>query len=381
MAAGASVVVMGERMAAHLQGDPPSASTGLPVGVADPPPILHPSVQQLLKLGPNDVCWCGSGRKYKKCHGPRDLLVQLSAVESAAAPPLVRPVRPGRVSPRRLVPAHIPRPDYALRADGRPGPRVKDVVKNAGQLARMRTACQAARQVLERCKAAARPGVTTDQIDAIAHQAYIDLGGFPSTLGYCGYPKSICTSVNEVICHGIPDDRPLEDGDLVNIDVTIYLDGMHGDCSETVAIGNIDEASHRLIEDTRECLLAGIGAVHAGGQIRDVGRAIAALAEGKGYGVVRAFVGHGIGEQFHMDPQVPHYHDPGATFTLKPGMTFTVEPMINQGTWKHRSWDDSWTAVTADLRRSAQHEHTVLVTERGVEVLTLAPGEAQPFGY
>ena len=334
-----------------------------------------------VKLGPNDVCWCGSGRKYKKCHQPRDLLNALSGAEARTAPPNPRPVRPGTVSPRRPVPDHIPKPDYALRADGRPGPRAKDVIKNAGQIARMRSACQAARQVLETCKAAVRPGITTDELDRIAHEAYIALGGYPSTLGYCGYPKSTCTSVNEVICHGIPDNRPLEEGDIVNIDVTIYLDGMHGDCSETVAVGAIDDDSRRLIAVTRECLLAGIGAIRPGGQIRDIGRAICAVAEPKGYGVVRAFVGHGVGERFHMDPQVPHYYDSAATYEMVPGLTFTVEPMINQGTWKHTVWKDGWTAVTADLKRSAQHEHTVLVTERGVEILTLPEGEAQPFAY
>ncbi len=331
------------------------------------------------KLGPNDPCWCGSAKKYKKCHLPRDLLNTLSGSEAREAPVNVSPVRPGKLSPRRPVPDHIPKPDYALRQDGRPGARVKDVVKNAGQIARMRTACQAARQVLEICKAAVRPGLTTDALDGIAHQAYIDLGGYPSTLGYCGYPKSLCTSVNEVICHGIPDDRPLAEGDIVNLDVTIYIDGMHGDCSETVAVGTIDAESRQLVEVTRACLLAGIASVHAGGQVRDIGKAIVGHAEPLGYGVVRAFVGHGIGEQFHMDPQVPHYYDAASTFALKPGMTFTIEPMINQGTWKHRSWDDGWTAVTADLRRSAQHEHTILVTDHGVEILTLKPGEPQPF--
>ena len=348
------------------------------VGIATPPPSVIPLVNYA-KLGPNDLCWCGSGKKYKKCHQPRDLLNALSGAEAKAASANPRPLRPGKVSPRRSVPDNIPKPDYALRSDGRPGNRIKDVIKNAGQIARMRTACQAARKVLEICKAAVRPGITTDEIDAIAHQAYIDLGGFPSTLGYCGYPKSICTSVNEVICHGIPDDRPLEEGDIVNIDVTIYLDGMHGDCSETVAVGTIDADSQRLIEVTRSCLMAGIGAVRAGGMVRDIGRAICGVADPLGYGVVRAFVGHGIGEQFHMDPQVPHYLDQGSTFAIKPGQTFTIEPMINQGTWKHRSWDDGWTAVTADLKRSAQHEHTILVTESGVEILTLKPGEPQPF--
>ncbi len=304
---------------------------------------------------------------------------QLAAAEAKGVTPPMRPIRPGGKSPRREVPAHILRPDYALRPDGRPGSRIKDVIKGPDQIARMRRACAAARQVLEITKRAVAPGVTTDHLDAVTHQAYIDLGGFPSTLGYCGFPKSLCTSVNEVICHGIPDDRKLEDGDIVNLDVTIFLDGMHGDCSETVAVGTIDFESRRLIDITHACLMKGIGAVKAGGQIRDVGRAISQHAEANGYGVVRAFVGHGIGEQFHMDPQVPHYYDAGATFEIKPGMTFTIEPMINQGSWKHRSWDDGWTAVTADLRRSAQHEHTILVTDHGVEILTLLPTEPQPF--
>ncbi|MCS6970348.1 MAG: type I methionyl aminopeptidase [Planctomycetes bacterium] len=329
-------------------------------------------------LGPNDPCWCGSGRKYKRCHQPRDVVADFGR-EVGRLPSELRPVRPGRVSPRRSVPPHIPRPDYALRPDGRPGPRPKETIKTPEQIARMRAACRAAREVLEICKAAVRPGITTDELDRIAHEAYIARGGYPSTLGYCGFPKSICTSVNEVICHGIPDDRPLEEGDIVNIDVTIYLDGMHGDCSETVPVGRIDEASRRLIEVTRACLLAGIRAVRPGRPIRDIGRAICAIAEPQGYGVVRAFVGHGIGESFHMDPQVPHYDDPSATFIMRPGQTFTIEPMINQGTWKHRSWDDGWTAVTADLKRSAQHEHTVLVTEDGAEVLTAAPGEQARF--
>jgi methionyl aminopeptidase len=244
----------------------------------------------------------------------------------------------------------------------------------------MRAACRAAREVLEVCKTLAAPGVTTDRIDAACHQACIDRGGYPSPLNYHGYPKSLCTSVNEVICHGIPDSRPLELGDIVNLDVTIYLDGMHGDVSETVVVGGTSDAeSLRLVKVTRECLYRAIGAVRPGAQVRDIGRVIQDHAESNGYGVVRAFVGHGVGEQFHMDPQVPHYFDAGATSILVPGMVFTIEPMINQGDWRHVQWDDQWTAVTMDGKRSAQFEHTVLVTSSGVEVLTLALDEPQPY--
>lgn len=328
---------------------------------------------------PNDPCWCGSGRKYKVCHGPKDRLAAIAggtaAPVDADAPGLVRL---GTVSPMLAVPDHIPRPDYAAR--GKPkGPKPRRLAKTAAEIERMRAACAAARRVLDTTCAAARPGVTTDELDRIAHEAYLAEGGYPSTLNYHGYPKSICTSVNEVICHGIPDDRPLADGDTVNIDVTIYLDGMHGDCSHTVLIGEVDPTSRKLVEVTHACMMRGIGAVRAGGRVRDIGRAIEELAGQHGYGVVQAFVGHGIGPVFHMDPQVPHYYDPKATMLLVPGMTFTVEPMVNLGTWRHESLPDGWTAVTQDRKRSAQFEHTILVREDGVEILTLAPDHPQPF--
>jgi methionyl aminopeptidase len=334
-----------------------------------------------VKLGPNEECWCGSGKKYKRCHQARDLLRALQG-EPERSPPKAgfRPVKACPQTPRRTVPAQITRPDYA--DSGRPsGPRSRSLVKTPEQLERLRHACRAARRALEVAKLAVRPGVTTDEIDAVTHQAYLDLGGYPSTLNYHGYPKSLCTSVNEVICHGIPDLRPLEDGDIVNLDVTIFLDGMHGDLSETVLVGNVDEDSQRLVRTTHECMMRGIGAVRPGAAIRDIGRAIQEHAEKAGFSVVKAFVGHGIGEQFHMDPQVPHYYDAGARTELVPGMTFTIEPMINQGTWKHVTWDDNWTAVTADLQRSAQFEHTVHVTDKGVEILTLPEGQPQPFPY
>jgi methionyl aminopeptidase len=333
------------------------------------------------KVGPNDPCWCNSGRKYKRCHQNRDLMKQLTGQPSgAAAAKLAGSIKPGKISPRRTVPEIIPRPDYAVT--GKPGgSRARNLIKSPEQIERMRRACRAVRQVLEITKKAVRPGITTDEIDAIAHQAYIDLGGYPSTLNYHGYPKSLCTSVNEVICHGIPDSRPLENGDIVNLDVTIFLDGMHGDMSETVYVGEVDAESKRLVETTHACLMRGISAVKPGARISSIGRGIQDVAEPHGYGVVRAFVGHGIGEVFHMDPQVAHYFDPGHTFELRPGMVFTIEPMINQGDWRHIMWDDKWTAVTIDGKRSAQFEHTVLVTDKGVEILTLAEGEAQPFAH
>jgi methionyl aminopeptidase len=335
------------------------------------------------KIGPNDLCWCGSGTKYKRCHQSRDVIKELrgeslAPLMRAAAHP--KQIRPGMLSPMRSVPDHIIRPDYAI--SGRPqSPRQRTVVKNADQIERMRSACREARKVLETAKAAVRPGITTDEIDAITHQAYIDLGGYPSTLNYHGYPKSLCTSVNEVICHGIPDSRPLEEGDIVNLDITIYINGMHGDLSETVLVGEVDEQSRNLVQATHESMMRGIEAVRPGGMIRDIGQAIQFRAEKQGYGVVQAFVGHGIGEQFHMDPQVPHYYDRSQTTQFVPGMVFTIEPMINQGDHRHVMWDDKWTAVTVDLKRSAQFEHTILVTPRGVEILTLPVGEAQPFAY
>jgi len=288
------------------------------------------------------------------------------------------PVRPGLVSPKRSVPADIGRPDYA--STGRPqSPPPSDVRKDENTIERMRLAGQAARRVLRKVAAEVAPGVTTDHLDEVCHEAYIGEGGYPSTLNYNGYPKSLCTSVNEVICHGIPDDRPLEDGDIINCDVTIFLDGVHGDHSENYSVGNVDRESLDLISVTHECLYAGIGAVAAGGQIRDIGAAIQAHAENREYGVVREFVGHGIGEIFHMAPNVPHYYDPAHTFTIEPGMTFTIEPMITIGAWRQQGWDDGWTATTIDLSRTAQFEHTLLVLDDGVEILTLESHEPQPF--
>ncbi|MGH9122363.1 MAG: type I methionyl aminopeptidase, partial [Acidimicrobiales bacterium] len=237
----------------------------------------------------------------------------------------------------------------------------------------MRVAGRVAAEVLAVTGEAVTPGITTDELDQIAHRAYIDRGAFPSTLNYRGYPKSVCTSVNEVICHGIPDDRPLQDGDIVNIDVTAYIGGVHGDCNATFYCGEVDQASRSLVEVTRASLDLGIAAVKPGRPISDIGRAIETSARAYRYGVVRSFVGHGIGEQFHTSLAIPHYFSPDASTVMEPGMTFTIEPMLNMGTWRERMWDDGWTAVTADGLRSAQFEHTLLVTDDGAEILTLTP--------
>ena len=271
----------------------------------------------------------------------------------------------------RPVPAHIPRPDYA--ATGRPSRVGKySDVQTPEVIARMRRAGKAAAEVMQATSAYLRPGITTDEIDAIAHEEYVKRGGYPSPLNYHGFPKSLCTSVNEVICHGIPDNRPLEDGDIINLDITIYLEGVHGDCSATYPVGTVDADSQRLIQVTRECLMLGVGAVKPGRPISDIGRAIETHATKNGMGVVRAYCGHGIGEIFHTSLQIPHYYEAEADTIMEPGMTFTVEPMITLGHWQHRVWEDDWTAVTADGSRSAQFEHTLVVTDTGYELLTVA---------
>ena len=299
----------------------------------------------------NDPCWCGSGRKFKRCHKDAD-----------------ERVRPGALSPWRTVPDRIPRPPYA--ETGEPLPWEEPLVKSPDVIARMRRAGRLAATVLRTVGEAVQPGATTDSLDALAHELITEAGAYPSPLNYHGYPKSLCTSVNEVICHGIPDDRVLRDGDIVNLDVTVYLDGVHGDTNATFLVGNVDPESRRLVDVTRQCLERGIAAVRPGRPISDIGRAIEAHASAHRYGVVRAFVGHGIGEQFHANLHVPHYYEPAADTVMVPGMTFTIEPMITMGDWRHDLWDDGWTAVTRDGRRTAQFEHTLLVTDDGAEVLT-----------
>jgi len=300
-------------------------------------------------LRANDDCWCGSGKKYKRCHKPT--LVQK-----------------GHVSPELAVPPEIARPDYYDTY--RPVRQHEAMVKEPDVVDRMRKACHVAREILDEVGAAVAPGVTTDGLDRLSHAAHVARGVYPSPLRYNHFPKSLCTSVNEVICHGIPDDRALVEGDIVNLDVTVYVDGVHGDTNATFPVGRVDPRSAALIRVTAECLDDAIAAVTPGAPLSDIGRAIERHAHANGFFVVRAFVGHGIGEVFHGPPQVPHYYERGARTLMEPGMTFTIEPMITMGSVDPVIWDDGWTAVTSDGARTAQFEHTVLVTDTGVDVLT-----------
>ncbi|WP_153395263.1 type I methionyl aminopeptidase [Ornithinicoccus halotolerans] len=276
---------------------------------------------------------------------------------------------PGRVGPRRDVPAHIARPEYVDRPA--PAPYTGPEVKDAETIERMRVAGRVAAQALAECGRAVAPGVTTDELDRIGHEFLLDHGAYPSTLGYRGYPKSLCTSVNEVVCHGIPDDRPLQDGDIVNVDVTAYVHGVHGDNNATFLVGDVAEESRLLVERTEEALRRAIRAAVPGRQVNVIGRVIESYARRFGYGVVRDYTGHGVGPAFHSGLIIPHYDAPEYSDVIEPGMTFTIEPMLNLGTPDWRAWEDGWTIVTADGRRSAQFEHTILITETGNEILTL----------
>ncbi len=279
------------------------------------------------------------------------------------------PVSPATVSPRRPVPAAIPRPEYVDREA--PERFTGSEVKDADTIARMRAACRLAAQARELVGSHVTPGVTTDELDRIGHEFLCDHGAYPSTLGYRGFPKSLCSSVNEVVCHGIPDSRPILDGDIVNIDITAYLDGVHGDTNATFLAGDVDQETRLLVERTREALDRGIKAVKPGRRLNVIGRVIESYAARFGYGVVREFTGHGIGTAFHSGLVVPHYDTPEYDDLIEVGMTFTIEPMLNLGTHEWEMWDDGWTVVTADRRRSAQFEHTLLVTPSGAEVLTV----------
>ncbi|HEY4007904.1 MAG TPA: type I methionyl aminopeptidase [Pseudonocardia sp.] len=276
---------------------------------------------------------------------------------------------PGRVSPMRPVPPRIPRPEYV----GKPAPTLSGDpwVQPPEVIDAMRVASTIAARALAAGGEAVEPGVTTDEIDRVVHEYLCDHDAYPSTLGYRGYPKSCCTSLNEVICHGIPDSTVVSEGDIVNIDVTAFIGGVHGDTNATFLAGEVSEEDRLLVERTREAMMRAIKAVRPGRPLNVVGRVIESYAKRFGYGVVRDFTGHGIGRSFHSGLVVLHYDAPEVDTLLETGMTFTIEPMINHGTIDYDIWDDGWTVVTKDRKRTAQFEHTILVTSDGSEILTL----------
>jgi len=249
-------------------------------------------------------------------------------------------------------------------------------VKTPAEIEKMRVAGRLAAEVLRMIRPHVQPGITTDELDRLCHDYIVNVQqAVPAPLNYKGFPRSICTSVNHQVCHGIPGDKKLKKGDIVNIDITVIKDGWHGDTSKMYFVGEPSVQAKRLVQVTHECLLRGIGAVRPGARLGDIGHAIQSHAEAHGFSVVREYCGHGIGREFHEDPQVLHYGTAGTGMVLEPGMTFTVEPMINAGRKEVKLLPDNWTVVTRDHSLSAQWEHTVLVTPTGHEVLTLVPGD------
>ncbi|HEV7756052.1 MAG TPA: type I methionyl aminopeptidase [Mycobacteriales bacterium] len=279
------------------------------------------------------------------------------------------PLTPGTQTPWRDVPASIPRPEYVGRKA--PARWTGSDVQDADTIERMRVAGRIAAQALQEVGRHVVPGVSTDTLDRVAHDFLVDHHAYPSTLGYRGFPKSCCTSLNEVICHGIPDSTVVADGDIVNVDITAFIGGVHGDTNATFLAGDVAEDTRLLVERTHEATMRGIKAVRPGRQLNVVGRVIESYAKRFGYGVVRDFTGHGIGETFHSGLYVPHYDNPDLDVVIEEGMTFTIEPMIALGTHEYDMWDDGWTVVTKDRRWTAQFEHTILVTDSGAEILTL----------
>jgi methionyl aminopeptidase len=276
---------------------------------------------------------------------------------------------PGTVSPVLPVPKSIEAPEYAWKPTANEGH--EPWVQTPETIEKMRLASTIAARALQEAGKAVAPGVTTDALDRIAHEYMIDHGAYPSTLGYKGFPKSCCTSLNEVICHGIPDSTVIQDGDIVNIDVTAYIDGVHGDTNATFLAGDVAEDARLLVERTHEATMRAIKAVKPGRALNVIGRVIESYAHRFGYGVVQDFTGHGIGTTFHNGLVVLHYDQPDVDTVIEPGMTFTIEPMINLGGIEWDMWDDGWTVLTRDRSWTAQFEHTLLVTDTGAEILTL----------
>lgn len=274
------------------------------------------------------------------------------------------------MGPERPIPDHIDKPLYYYPSGRVEPPKVPEI-KSADTIQRMRESCRLAAEILRRCGELVAPGITTDELDRFAHDAIVQANAYPSPLRYEGFPKSICTSVNNVACHGIPDLRKLVNGDIINVDVTVYCNQMHGDCSKTFLVGaDVDEKGRALVRVAEECRDLGIGVCGPGVELTRIGAVIEEHARKNGYTVAPTFCGHGIGNYFHGPPDIYHGRNQFAG-TMEPGMTFTVEPVITMGSKDMAILEDNWTIVSVDNARSAQFEHTILVTENGTEVLTV----------
>lgn len=284
------------------------------------------------RLNRNDLCWCGSGKKYKKCHLEQDLKLY----------------------------------EYAEKGYAIPHPKL---LKTREQIEGIRKSSQLTKAVLDMVAEKIKVGVTTNEINEWVHTYTVEHGGIPAPLNYCGFPKSVCTSINNVICHGIPDDTVLKDGDIINVDVTTILDGYYSDASRMFVMGNAEEKAVKIVQVAKECLYKGIETVKPYGALYDIGRAVEEHANKNGFSVVRDYGGHGLGIHFHEDPHVDHFARPGKGMLLVPGLVFTIEPMINEGSYECVLMDDDWTVLTKDGGLSAQWEHTIVVNEDGVEIL------------
>jgi methionyl aminopeptidase len=269
----------------------------------------------------------------------------------------------------RSVPAHITKPEYV----GKKSPSIYQGsdVQTSEVIEKMRIAGTIAADAMHLAGKSIKPGMTTDKLDEIVHEYICDKGAYPSTLGYRGFPKSLCTSINEVICHGIPSNQVIKEGDIINLDVTAFKDGVHGDTNYTFLVGEVEEEVQLLVERTKESLDRAIQAVAPGRPINVIGRVIESYAKRFNYGVVRDFTGHGVHTHFHSGLVIPHYDDPTSNQLMQEGMTFTIEPMLNLGTHDYDMLDDGWTVLTKDRKISAQFEHTLVVTKTGAEILTL----------
>lgn len=323
-------------------------------------------------------CFKGNWKTHKAKHTeekPACIIPTMSELEKAHFN-FPGTLRPGLMTPKRFVPHNIARPDYADHPEGRALSEENDKNQNkakrydAATLAKIRKACTLSREVLDIAVAAVKPGVITDEIDRVVHEATVARGMYPSPLNYYNFPKSVCTSINEIICHGIPDSTVLQEGDIVNIDVSSYIDGVHADLNETVFVGRPSKESVTLVHGAFECLKSGINMIQPGNLYRHVGDAIEERAKRDGLSVVRTYSGHGVGPNFHCAPSIPHYGNNKASGSVEKGHVFTIEPMINAGEWQDITWPDRWTSTTRDGKRSAQFEHTMVVTDKGAELLT-----------